>query len=226
MRGDEDLALDCRVHPLPAAGSAANEVAVVDEDAPPELDGNVAEGEDGGEEQVGIHLLAEEFLAQVVLLVVPMLMTELAIIDRFFLNFVIVIILGFNDNDAAFGEEVVPPASDDHMEDKVDDKEHGGPVEAGRVDFSSRACGAKARDEGKDEREGIEDVHRAEVPLRALSNGLARLAGHVGEDLVEADEAEVVRGDYEDPVPGDVLRRHVECNQTGQLDNITLNQRV
>ena len=47
MGCNEDLTLDSGVHPLPATSSATDEVAVVDENATPELDGDVGEGTDG-----------------------------------------------------------------------------------------------------------------------------------------------------------------------------------
>ena len=44
--GDKNFTLDCCVHPLPAAGSAAYKLAVVDENAAPELDRDVTEGKE------------------------------------------------------------------------------------------------------------------------------------------------------------------------------------
>ena len=62
MGPNEELALDCRVEPLVTAVRATEEVAIVNEDATPELDSYVADGKDGLENEVHVHLLSEHFL--------------------------------------------------------------------------------------------------------------------------------------------------------------------
>ena len=57
VRGHEQLALNRGVHPLEAALCAGQLSAVVEEDAAPELDRDVAENEEALEEQIHVHLL-------------------------------------------------------------------------------------------------------------------------------------------------------------------------
>ena len=153
MGCNEDFTFDGGVHPLPATSSAANKVAIVDENAAPELDGDVAEREDGREEQVSVHLLAEKLLVEVVLLILPVLMAELAIINRSSLFLVVVVHRLLFFNNTALIKEIILLAAHNHMENEVNDEEHGCPVEARWVNLGCCASRAEARDKSQAERE-------------------------------------------------------------------------
>lgn len=62
----EQLTSDGRVFPLPAAVGAAEEIASVDEDAAPNLNGNVADDKHELEPEVDGHLAAEHALGELI----------------------------------------------------------------------------------------------------------------------------------------------------------------
>ena len=223
MGGDEHLALDGGVEPLMTTSGAAHESAVVNEDTSPELNSDVAKGKETREDQENIHLLAEKLLVEVVLFALPVLVAELAVVNRLILFLVRGIVSSLKIvavdilSNAALLEEVVLLAGNDQVEDEVDDEEHGSPVKARRVDFGSGTGRAESRNEGHHEGEAVQDIHDAEVPLGALLDDLTRFAWHGGEDFIEAKEGEVVGGEDEDPIASDVLSGQVKCDQAAQL---------
>ena len=108
---------------------------------------------------------------KVVFLVDPVLMTELAIINRLSLHIlhklriqesrviqileVIVHRCRVNKffNNATLIKEIVLLAANNHMENEVNDKEHGSPVEARWVHLGSCASRAEPWNEGQAKRE-------------------------------------------------------------------------
>ena len=103
-------------------------------------------------------------------------------------------------------EEKVPLASDTHVEDKVDDEEHRGPVQARRIYFRGSAVGAEARQECQEKGDDIEPIHYAEVPFGTSFRDLSWRARHDSQNFIETKEAEVVRSKDKDPVSSDILR--------------------
>ena len=120
-------------------------------------------------------------------------------------------------DDATLFKEVVLLAGDNTVEDEVDDEEHGGPVEARRVDLGGGALRAKTWHKAQDQGKEIEYVHDTEVPLGALLNDLAGSTRHVREDLVEAEEAAIVGDKDHDPVARDILCSHVKGDEAAKL---------
>lgn len=201
---NKHLARQRSIHPLVASICAAQEVAAVHDNAAPDLDGEVADCQDGLEEQVDVHLLAEHLLAQEVsaLKVRPVVLRLAILVMMMLLRLTILVMvilqeclggLSFGLNHGAFAEEVVLLVGDDHVENEVDKEEGRGPVHAGRVHLLRCAVRAEGRNKGEQERQCVKDVHHSEVPLCLVPQSFAWRATQGIQNLVESEEVEVVR---------------------------------
>ena len=65
VTADEKFTSEGRVKPLFATVCAAKEIASVNEDAAPDLNGNIYKSEYSLETEIDVHLLAEHFLGKV-----------------------------------------------------------------------------------------------------------------------------------------------------------------
>ena len=107
-------------------------------------------------------------------------------------------------------EEVVFIEFDDAVKDEVNDEKICGPVHAGRINLVRSTLRAKHGNEGQNERQHIKHIHYDEVPASPGSEQDPCLAREMIQDLIEADEVEVVWEEDENEEACYELFVHVE----------------